>query len=80
MAEAAAWHVLGDEITQSTTLKKGGGGIADVYTVPYQIDTGPAAGHSGSVTLPATAFNPANVKAAVQAQVDAVHTVASVTS
>lgn len=73
---AVTWHVLGDQITQSTTLKPGGGGIVDVYEIPYMIDSGPAAGHTGIVTINATAFNTANVAAAVNAQVAAVHTVA----
>ncbi len=77
MAETVTWHVLGDQITQSTTLKPGGGGITDVYEVPYMIDSGPAAGHTGIVTINATAYNPANVAAAVNAQVAATHAVAS---
>jgi len=74
----AAYHVLGDQIVQTTTLKAGGGGLTDVYEIPYMIDTGPAAGHSGKVTLAASAFNPANVKAAVEAQVSAVSAVAGI--
>lgn len=72
------YHVLGDQITQTTTLKAGGGGLADVYEVPYMIDTGPAAGHVGTVTIAATAFNPANVQAAIEQQVGAVHGVAQI--
>lgn len=79
MAPAVTWHVLGDQITQSTTLKRGGTGITDVYEVPYMIDTGPAAGHTGSVTIDATAFNPANVAAAINQQTGAVHAVAGLT-
>lgn len=75
----ATWHVEGDGITQSTTLAKGGAGIIDVYRVPYRIDSGPAAGHEGTVTVAATAYNPATVKAAIQAQVDAVHDVSQLT-
>lgn len=77
MADAVTWHVLGDQIVQTTTLKPGGAGIVDVYEIPYMIDTGPAAGHTGTVQLAAAAFNPANVKAAISAQVGAVHDVAS---
>lgn len=76
MAGMPGWKVLGDQITQTTTLKKGGGGIADVYEVPYQITDGPAAGHTGTVTIDAAAFNPQNVSEAVAAQVSAVHDVA----
>lgn len=74
------WHILGDQIVQTTTLKPGGGGLQDVYEVPYMIDSGPAAGHTGQVTVSSTALNQATVKAAVQAAVDAVHAVAGLTS
>lgn len=76
--DAVTWHVLGDQITQTTTLKAGGGGIRDVYQVPYMIDTGPAAGHTGIVTIDATAFNTANVSEAIRQQVGAVHAVADI--
>ena len=75
----ATWHVNGSDIVQQTTLAKGGTGIKDVYVVPYTIDSGPAAGHEGTVTIDATAYNPATVKAAIEAQVNAVHDVASLT-
>lgn len=75
-----SWHVLGDEITQSTTLKPGGTGITDVYDVPYVIDSGPAMGHRGTVQIAASAFNEANVKQAIDAAVGAVHGVAGLTS
>lgn len=70
------WHVLGDQITQSTTLKRGGTGVTDIYDVPYVIDSGPAAGHQGSVQIDAGSFNQANVTAAINQQVGAVHLVA----
>ena len=75
-----SWHVIGDQITQTTTLKPGGGGIQDVYEVPYEIDSGPARGHSGKVTIAAAAFNPQTVKEAIAAQIGAVHDVAGLTS
>jgi hypothetical protein len=74
--DAVTWHVLGDQIQQTTTLKAGGGGIRDVYQVPYMIDTGPAAGHTGTVQIDATGFNPATVSDAIRQQVGAVHLVA----
>lgn len=74
------WHVLGDEITQTTTLKPGGSAIVDVYEVPYMIDSGPAAGHRGQVQIAASAFNETNVRQAIDAQVGAVHNVAGITS
>ena len=73
----ATWHVNGADITQSTTLARGGTGIKDVYVVPYTIDSGPAAGHEGTVTIDATAYNPENVKAAINAQVNATHDIAT---
>lgn len=51
MAPPPAWHVLSDEITQSTELRKSGTGLVDMYTIPYVIDSGPAAGHSGSIKV-----------------------------
>jgi hypothetical protein len=76
----AAWHVEGNGITQSTTLAKGGAGVIDVYVVPYMIDSGPATGHEGTVTIAASAYNPANVKAAIDAQVNATHDIAGLSS
>jgi hypothetical protein len=73
------YHVLGDQIVQTTTLKQGGGGLTDVYEVPYMIDSGPAAGHVGQVTIPTTQFNEPIVREAIEQQIGAVHTVASIT-
>lgn len=70
------WHVLGDQITQTTKLGPGGTSIVDVYDVPYLIDTGPAMGHRGSVQIAASAFNQQTVAEAIGQQVGAVHTVA----
>lgn len=75
----ATWHVVGDQIVQTSTLKPGGGGIIDVYEVPYVIDSGPAKGHTGRVSIAANNFTKANVAEAVQQQVNAVHDVATVT-
>lgn len=74
------WHVLGDQIVQTSTLKPGGGGIIDVYEVPYMVDSGPAIGHTGKVTIPASIFNQQAVKEAIGQQVGAVHSVAALTS
>lgn len=72
------YHVLGDQIVQTTTLRPGGGGLVDVYQVPYMIDSGPAAGHVGQVQIASSAFTPDAVKGAVEAAVAAVHNVASI--
>lgn len=76
MADTVRWHVLGDQITQSTTLARGGAGITDVYEVPYMIDSGPAMGHTGMVSIAASAFNQQTVAEAINQQVGAVHAVA----
>lgn len=80
MAGPVKWHVLGDQIIQTTTLARGGTGITDVYEVPYMIDDGPAQGHTGSVTIHATALNETDVAAAINQQVGAVHAVAGLSS
>ena len=76
-AQPASWHVLGDQITQGTDLKPNGTGLQDYYQVPYLIDSGPAKGHQGSVKVPAGAGWQDLVGPAIQAQVDATHTVAN---
>lgn len=72
------YHTLGSEIVQTTTLKQGGAGLQDVYEIPYMIDSGPAAGHTGTVTIAASALSEANVRAAIEAQASAVHQVATI--
>lgn len=78
--DPVTWHVVGDQITQSTTLARGGTGIKDVYVIPYVIDSGPARGHGGSVQVDAASFTPQTVKEAIDAQVNAVHSIAGLTS
>lgn len=79
MPAPATWHVLGDQITQTTDLKPNGTGLQDVYTVPYLIDSGPAMGHQGSVKIPAGPGWEQLVGPAIQAQVNATHAVAGLT-
>lgn len=74
--EPVTWHVLGDQITQEVDLGPGNSGLVEVKIIPYQIDTGPAAGHVGQVKLPVNRFTPDNVKALIQQAVDATHNVA----
>jgi hypothetical protein len=71
-----AWHVLSDEITQSTELKRSGTGLVDMYTIPYVIDSGPAAGHTGSVKTPVDNAGPDVVAALINAATSTVHSVA----
>ena len=70
------YHVIGDEITQTTVLAPGGSGIRDVFQVPYRIDSGPATGHMGTVSVPADVFSREAVQAAIEGQVADVHNVA----
>lgn len=76
MNGAVTWHVLGDQITQEVDLGPGNQGLVEVKIVPYQIDSGPAAGHVGQVKLPVSRFTPDNVRALIQSAVDATHNVA----
>lgn len=71
-----AWHVLSDEITQSTELKKSGTGLVDMYTIPYQIDSGPATGHTGSVKVAVDNATPEVVSALINQATATVHAVA----
>lgn len=76
MATGPAWHVLSDEITQSTELRKSGTGLVDMYTIPYVVDSGPATGHTGAVKVAVDNAGPDVVAAAINAQVNTVHMVA----
>lgn len=69
------WHVTSQNLT--TTISDSGTGFESVWEVRYQVDSGPAAGTSSMVRVPASQYNAANVKAAIDAQVYHVHSVAS---
>lgn len=71
-----AWHVLSDEITQSTELKKSGTGLVDMYTIPYVIDSGPAAGHTGMVKVAVDNATTDVVAAMINAATSTVHALA----
>lgn len=71
-----AWHVLADEITQSTELKKSGTGLVDMYTIPFIIDSGPATGHTGSVKVAVDNATPDVVSALINQATATVHAVA----
>lgn len=73
-----AWHVLSDEITQSTELKKSGNGLVDMYTIPYQIDSGPATGHTGSVKVAVDNASPDVVAALINSATSTVHVLAGI--
>lgn len=78
--EPVTWHVLGDQITQEVDLGPGNQGLTEVKIIPYQIDSGPAAGHTGQVKIPVARFTPDNVRALIQAAVDVTHVVGGLTS
>jgi hypothetical protein len=73
------WHVLGAQITQSTTLAPGGGGIVDVYEVPYMIDSGAAKGSTYTISVPASSYNADEVKRLITVDVGTHHDVAGLT-
>lgn len=71
-----AWHVLSDEISQSTELKTSGTGLVDMYTIPYVIDSGPATGHTGSIKVAVTNATPDVVAAMINQATSTVHALA----
>lgn len=71
-----AWHVLSDEITQSTELKRSGTGLVDMYTIPYLIDSGPATGHTGSVKVAVDNATPDVVANLINTATSTVHALA----
>lgn len=68
-----AWHIHADEITQTTELNKSGTGLTDMYVIPFTIDSGPAAGHTGQVKVPVNSAGPEQVAALINASADVVH-------
>jgi hypothetical protein len=71
--EVPAWHVLGDQIRKEDTLA--GGGLAEVYVIPYSIDSGPAKGHKGSVRVAVDDYTPDEVERAVVDEVATTHAI-----
>jgi hypothetical protein len=74
----AAYHVHGDGMTLEPQLNPSGTGIVDVHVVPYTIDSGPAKGHRGAVKVPHPQWSPESARAAIEADVDTHHDVASI--
>ena len=74
---ADTWAIDTAGIRQSTQLSNTSTGFVDVWIVPYQITSGPAAGVTGTVMVPAGLYGPDAVRTAVQAAVDAHAAVAS---
>jgi hypothetical protein len=71
-----AWHVLSDEISQSTELKTSGTGLIDMYTIPYVIDSGPATGHTGSIKVAVDRATPDVVAEMINNATSTVHALA----
>jgi len=69
------WHVTSQNLT--TTISESGTGFESVWEVRYTVDTGPAKGTVGLVRIPASQYNAADVKAAIDAQVYHIHSVGS---
>lgn len=77
----AAYHVVGDGMKLDTRLNQAGTGLEDIHVVPYQIDSGPAAGITRHVKIPHSTWQNqgANaVQAAIEDDVNMAHDVASI--
>lgn len=77
MAELPDWHVLGDQITQDTTLGPGQTGLQTVDRIPYRIDSGPAAGSTRWVEIEHAALDADKVQSLIEADLGRTHSVAS---
>lgn len=71
------WHVVQGGQRLTTQLTPAGNGFTDVWEVTYQIDSGPGTGTTGQVRVPAAQYNAETVKAAINAQVQHLHSIAS---
>jgi hypothetical protein len=69
------WHITSQQLT--TEISDVGTGFQSVWEVRYLIDSGPAAGTTGLIRVPAGQHTADNVKAAIDAQVAALHSVAN---
>lgn len=78
MAETngVTWHVVPGGQRLTTQLTNTGTGFTDVWEVTYQIDSGPAAGSTATVRVPANQYSPEVVEATIGAQVMKLHGVA----
>lgn len=74
-ASQVKWHVTSQNLT--TQISDAGTGFDSVWEVRYTVDSGPAQGQSGLVRVPAAQYNATNVKAAIDAQVYHIHSIAS---
>lgn len=75
--QGVRWHVVPGGQRLTTVLTNAGTGFTDVWEVTYEVDSGPAAGTTGQVRVPAAQYNAETVKAAIAAQVSHQHNIAS---
>lgn len=73
----AGYRVIGNAITTETRLNAAGTNIEDHHVVPYEITSGPAKGVRRAVKVPHSSYTPAEVKMAIESDVDMTHDVAS---
>lgn len=71
------WHVIPGGQRLTTVINPAGTGFDDVWEVSYQIDTGPGAGTSGQVRIPAHQYTADVVKATINQLVSHQHGIAS---
>jgi len=73
----AGYKVHGAAMRVEPQLNESGTGIEDMHVIPFTITTGPAQGARRSVKVPHSVYSPATAKAAIEADVDQAHDVAS---
>lgn len=71
------WHVLASQQRLTTQISQSGSGFADVWEVPYMIDSGPSQGLEGIVRIPAAQYNAKVVEATIAALVAHNHAIGS---
>jgi hypothetical protein len=62
---------------QSVQINPAGTGFENVWEITYKVTTGPASGTVASVTVPAEDHNADAVGAAIEAQIENAHGIAS---
>lgn len=72
---AQDWAIVPGGQRQTTRLTPAGTGFQEVWEVTFTINTGPAAGTTAQVAVPASMYTPENVAAAIQARVDTLNAV-----
>lgn len=71
---AQTWTVTSQRL--DTDFSDSGLGFVPVWRVTYSVNSGPAAGTTGYVNIPASQYNADTVKQAIDAQVTHLHKVA----